>query len=163
MPGRTPALPAVGAATIRPIEAFTSSTAIAYCAALCSTSPQMERPLAACCASFFASPPIRPPMDLTGVLSGVSADERMISSALFIRCVTSSRVVSPSWHSRRRMISEMGSCCCVQSASSSDAFLKSIICSPPYGSMIMTSWTLGLFLSGSSMPSGKWPSDSTMV
>ena len=49
----------------------------------------------------------------------------------------------------------MGSCCCVQSASSSDAFLKSIICSPPYGSMIMTSWTLGLFLSGSSMPSGK--------
>ena len=163
MPGRTPALPAVGAATIRPIEAFTSRTAIAYCAALCSTSPQMERPLAACCASFFASPPIRPPMDLTGVLSGVSADERMISSALFIQCVTSSRVVSPSWHSRRRMISEMGSCCCVQSASSSDAFLKSIICSPPYGSMIMTSWTLGLFLSGSSMPSGKWPSDSTIV
>ena len=163
MPGSTPALPAVGAATMRPIEALTSSTAIAYCAALCSTSPQIERPFASCCASFFASPPISPPMDLTGVLSGVMAEVRMISSACVMRCVTSSRVLSPSSHSRRRMISEIGSCCCAHSASSSDAFLKSIICSPPYGSMIMTLRTFGLSRSGSSMPSGKRPSDSTMV
>jgi len=53
--------------------------------AFSSTSPQMLLFFASCASSFFASPPMSPPMDLMGFFSGWVAEERMISHAFPIR------------------------------------------------------------------------------
>ena len=79
-PGITPAEPAVGAATMRPMDAFVSSTAMAYAAADDMGSPHTLR---ACRRSFAmrcASPPKSPPMEFAGSSSGPNAASFMMRS-----------------------------------------------------------------------------------
>lgn len=64
-PGNTPAEPAVGAATMRPIEAFVSSTAIAYVMARKVSESQMV-PAEPSASRRAASPPMSPPIEGCG-------------------------------------------------------------------------------------------------
>ena len=81
-PGTTPAEPAVGAATITPMVAERSSTAMARATASVWTAPirlvlRSFRPLAS---TSFASPPMRPPSERCGLEMGAAVSSRMTSS-----------------------------------------------------------------------------------
>ena len=84
--GTTPEEPAVGAATMRPIDAFVSSTAMAYVVARASIGSAMHTlavPLSVLASSFesaAASPPMSPPIERTGDVMGVVADSRITES-----------------------------------------------------------------------------------
>ncbi len=80
-PGTTPAEPAVGAATMRPMDALVSSTAIASSAARASTPPASAPPRSASRASARDSPPMSPPIVRTSPSSGPYADSRITRSA----------------------------------------------------------------------------------
>ena len=73
-----PEEPAVGAATIRPMEALFSNTAMAYVTARLNVPPQMLFPSAWWRERSCASPPMRPPMDFLGVSTGSKAEDFMI-------------------------------------------------------------------------------------
>ena len=73
----TPDEPAVGAATISPMEVFVSRTAMEYAMALDSTLPQIDFPLEWCRVTSCASPPISPPIDRLGEWIGAVADSRI--------------------------------------------------------------------------------------
>ena len=76
----------MGAATMRPIDAFVSSTAMAYVVARASMGSAMHVLVASAPvrASSFesaaASPPMRPPIERTGVVMGAVADSRITES-----------------------------------------------------------------------------------
>ena len=125
-PGTTPEDPAVGAATISPIEALHSSTAIAYIIALLSIDPPIFLPCSICSCIFLASPPIRPPIDFIGVFIGIVAESLIISRTLFILFIISSFELVLSSHSLIFIISEIDKLFLSQSSKSSLALLKSI-------------------------------------
>ena len=80
--GITPADPAVGAATIRPIAALVSRTATALRVAEAIMEPRTPAPKSSSSCSFAASPPINPPIDLRGDATGASAEARITSITL---------------------------------------------------------------------------------
>ena len=76
----TPADPAVGAATMRPIDAFVSSTAIENATASESCASHADPPRATRAASLRASPPMSPPIDGSASSRGLCAERRITSS-----------------------------------------------------------------------------------
>ena len=126
-PGTTPAEPAVGAATITPMAADRSSTAIARATASVCTGPMSEgarRPEAS--AIPFASPPMKPPSERCGRSMGAVVSRRMASTTR--RISASARSAPMSICSRARMTppmespsSEQASRSCSPSSKSSSA------------------------------------------
>ena len=79
-PGTTPAEPAVGAATMRPMDAFVSSTASAYSMAAPARPSTTAGPCSRERRTSRASPPMSPPMEGTGSRRGSVAEARMTAS-----------------------------------------------------------------------------------
>jgi len=79
LPGRIPQDPAVGAATIRPIEALTSMTPMAAPMALDIQGPQTVGPESRRSFNLLASPPSRPPIECNSSLWARSTASRITS------------------------------------------------------------------------------------
>ena len=89
-PGRIPQEPAVGVATIFPIAAFISDTAIAIWMAFDIRSPQRCLPSAIVCFNRYASPPVNPLVDLTPGLLPFSIASSMTVKFSSIRLTSAS-------------------------------------------------------------------------
>ena len=82
------------------MEVLTSKTAMAYMTALPRTPLRMEVPFLRRSSILADSPPIRPPMDVTGSLSGRVAESLMTASTSFILASMSSMDTPVKSHSR---------------------------------------------------------------
>ena len=116
-PGTTPEEPAVGAATMTPMVAFCSRTAMARVTACVSGAPTSEAAAVSdAWDSSRASPPMKPPSDGRGFSMARVEDSRITWSTWAMR---SSNPGEKSDSSRRRMIVPMPASCLLQRSSSS--------------------------------------------
>ena len=120
-PGTTPAEPAVGAATITPMVAERSSTAMARATASVWTVPirLALKSLQRVASTSLASPPISPPSERCGLAMGAVVSSRMTSSTR--------RMAATAWASPVRRASRTAMTAPMLSPSSSHA---SSSCSP---------------------------------
>ena len=116
-PGTTPEEPAVGAATMTPMVAFCSRTAMARVTACVSGAPTSEAAAVSdAWDSSRASPPMKPPSDGRGFSMARVEDSRITWSTWAMR---SSNPGEKSDSSRRRMTVPMPASCLLQRSSSS--------------------------------------------
>ena len=133
-PGRMPLAPAVGAATMRPMEELTSQTAIALAAARQVLTPENGSNFANR-NSRRASPPDRWDTVSTCSSSPIRTASRMTSRFSRISARMESRIISPRETSRRIIASAIVQFSAVQYLQSAAPFLNaSINCipAPPY-------------------------------